>query len=131
METFELEEEIRSALINNAALMAVLPNGAKAVYHYAAPTTDPKNYPIIVYSPISDVPALSGDDSEIVHRVTIKIHVITKERTTKSVKENLKTVYQLVKETMTSLNFVRRQTISNVEDGKLITVFEFAKNILC
>lgn len=131
METFELEEEIRSALINNAALMAVLPNGANSIYHYVAPSADPTRYPIIVYSPISDVPALSGDDSEIVHRVTIKIHVITKERTTNLVKENLKTVYQLVKETMTGLNFVRRQTISSVEDGKLITVFEFAKNILC
>ena len=129
MTTYELESEIRAALIGNADLMAVLPNGAKSIFHYAAPTTDPK-YPIIVQSPLSDIPALKGDDREIAHCVTIKLYVITKERNTKPKEEDFKTACKLVKETMTGLNFIRRQTTSTVEDGKLIVVFEFVKNIL-
>ena len=80
METFELEEEVRTALIENADLMAVLPNGINGIYHYVAPAADPTRYPIIVYSPISDVPAMHGDNREVAHRVTIRIHVIAAQR---------------------------------------------------
>lgn len=129
METYELEEEVRAALIGNAELMAVLPKGAAAIYHYVAPTTDPSKYPIIVYSPISDVPALSGDDREVAHRVTIRIHVIASQKRFKLEEENFRTTCKLVKEIMTNLYFVRRQTTPYVEEGKTMIIFDFERGV--
>lgn len=131
METYELESEVRAALVDNAELMAVLPSGANSIYHYVAPTVDPKKYPIIVYSPITDVAALRGDDWEIAHRVTIKIYVIATQKRFALDEKNFIAACRLVKETMTGLNFVRRQTTPSIEDGKIINVLEFIKNIVC
>ena len=129
METYELEEEVRTALIGNAELMAALPNGANAVYPYVAPATDPSRYPIIVYSSISDVPTMNGDDREQAHSVTIRVHVITTQRRFKSEEQNFKAAYRLVKEIMTELGFARRQTIPFVEDGKVMRIFDFIKGV--
>ena len=130
METFELENEVHAALIGNAELMNVLPNGANAIYHYVAPTVDPSRYPIIVYSPISDVPALSGDNREIAHRVTIRIHVITAQDCTKAELETFREACRRVKKIMTDLEFVRRQTTPIVDDGKTtMLIFDFVKGV--
>lgn len=129
METYELEEEIYSALIGNAELMAVLPSGANSIYHHVAPAVDPKRYPIIVYAPISDVPALNGDNREVAHRVTIRIHVIASQRRFDADKNNFITACRLVKEILAGLNFARIQTNSFSEDGKLMTILDFAKGV--
>ena len=130
METYELEEEIYSALIGNAELMAVLPSGANSIYHYVAPAVDPKRYPIIVYAPISDVPSLNGDNREVAHRVTIRIHVIAAQRRFDADKNNFITACRLVKEILTGLNFVRLQTTPYVEDGKFMQIFDFVKGVI-
>ena len=129
METYELEEEVHAALIGNAELMAVLPSGANSIYHHVAPAVDPKRYPIIVYAPISDVPALNGDNREVAHRVTIRIHVIATQRRFDADKNNFITACRLVKEILAGLNFVRVQTNSFSEDGKLMTILDFAKGV--
>ena len=129
METYELEAELRSALIGNADLMSVLPNGEKAICHYVAPSTEPTHYPIIVYSPISDVPALSGDNREVAHRVTIRIHVIASQRRWDFEEQKFLTACKLVKEIMTGLNFIRRQTTPYVEEGKTMLIFDFEKGV--
>ena len=129
METYELEEKVYSALIGNAELMAVLPSGANSIYHYVAPAVDPKRYPIIVYAPISDVPALNGDNREVAHRVTIRLHVIAAQRRFDADKNNFITACRLVKEILAGLNFVRLQTNSFSEDGKLMTILDFAKGV--
>ena len=131
METCELESNLRAALIGDAELLDVLPLREKAIFHYAAPATDPKKYPIIVYSPISDVPALSGDNREVAHRVTIRIHVIATQKRFAADEQNFQTACRLVNQIMTGLNFSRLKTTSTVEDGKLILVHEFVKNELC
>lgn len=129
METVELEEEVRSALIGNADLMAVLPNGANGIYHYVAPSADPKRYPIIVYSPISDVPALAGDNCEIAHRVTIRIHVIAAQKRNEEDEQNFIAACRLVKNIMESLGFFRRQTIPYIEDGKIMRLLDFVRGV--
>ena len=129
METYELESEVHAALIGNAELMNVLPNGENAIYHYVAPTVDPSRYPIIVYSPISDVPALSGDNREVAHRVTIRIHVIASQKRFAADERNFIAVCRLVKEIMTGLKFFRRQTIPFVDDGKVMRIFDFVKEV--
>ena len=127
METYELEEQIFSALTADDRLIELLPNGAKSIFHYVAPST--LKYPAIVYSPISDVPALSGDNRELAHRVTIRIHVITSARNTKSDQEKFREVCGRVKIIMTSLGFTRRQTLPFVEDGSAMLIFDFVKGV--
>lgn len=129
METYELESEVRAALIGNADLMAVLPNGANGIYHYIAPAADPTRYPIIVYSPISDVPIQAGDNREQAHRVTIRIHVIASQKRYAADETKFITACRLVKEIMTGLHFFRRQTVPFVNDGKIMRIFDFVKGV--
>lgn len=129
METFELEEEVRTALIENADLMAVLPNGVNGIYHLVAPTVDPKRYPIIVYAPISDVPILAGDNREVAHRVTIRIHVITSQKRYKAEEEKFVSSCRQVREIMADLGFIRRQTTHYCEEGKEMRIFDFVKGV--
>lgn len=129
METFELESAVRDALIGNAALMAVLPGGAGAIYHYVAPSADPSRYPIIVYSPISDVPALNGDNRERAHRVTIRIHVIASQKRFTLDEQNFVTACKIIKGIMLDLGFSRRQTIPFVDDGKIMRIFDFVRGV--
>ena len=130
METTELEREVRNTLIENAELMAVLPNGANAIYHHVAPAVDPTRYPIIVYAPISDVPTLNGDNRELAHRVTIRIHVITSQRRFDTDERDFVTACRLVQATMASLHFYRQQTVVHVEEGKLMNIYDFSKRVL-
>ena len=129
METVDLEEEVRSALIGNADLMAVLPNGENGIYHYVAPSADPTRYPIIVYSPISDVPAIHGDNREIAHRVTIRIHIIAAQKRSRVDEYNFVMACRLIREIMQSLGFARRQTIPFLDDGKVMRIFDFVKGV--
>ena len=129
METRELETELRMALVGNEELMEILPNGERAIYHLVAPSTEPKKYPIIVYSPISDVPALSGDNREVAHRVTIRIHVIASQKRFGLEEEKFKAACRLVKEIMTGLKYIRRQTTPYVEEGKLMMIFDYVRGV--
>ena len=127
METYELEEKIYNALTDDAELMALLPRGAESIYHYVAPSNLPDKYPLLVYSTISDVPALAGDNEEIAHRVTIRIHVITAERNTVAEQEKFRQTCAAVKRIMKGLLFVRRQTTPYVEEGKAMLIFDYVK----
>lgn len=129
METYELENAVRAAFVDSEELMAVVPNGEKGIYHYVAPSTAPSRYPIIVYSPISDVPAVSGDNREIAHRVTIRIHVIASQKKFAVEEQNFLTACKQVKAIMASLGFVRRQTTPFVDDGKTMMIFDFIKGV--
>ena len=129
METFELLTQVRAALIGNADLMRILPLGEKAIYHNVAPSTEPRRYPIIVYSAISDVPILAGDNVEVAHKVTIRLHVITSTKRYAAGENNFISTCRLVKETMTGLSFVRRQTTPLVSEGKTMMIFDFVKGV--
>lgn len=129
METYELENEIRAAFISSEELISVLGNGTNSIYHYVSPSVDPARYPIIVYSPISDVPALAGDNQEFAHRITIRIHVIASQKRFAADENNFLAACRQVKEIMTSLNFVRRQTTPYCEDGKIMKIFDFVKGV--
>ena len=127
METYELEKEIHAALISNAELMSVLPLSDKAIFHHVAPTVESKRYPIIVYSPISDVPALTGDNREIAHRVTIRIHVVASQKRFDADERNFMAACRLIKDIMTTLGYFRRQTTPFVDDGKIMSILDFVK----
>lgn len=129
METYELEDQIHAGLTSNAELMSLLPLGAKSIYHYVAPSILPTKYPAVVYSPISDVPLLSGDNREIAHRVTIRIHVITSERITTAEQEKFLRACKLIRDVMLNLNFTRRQTTPYVEDGRTMIIYDYERSV--
>lgn len=107
METYELENQIVEGLISNAELTALLPAGSQSIYRLQAPSVSHERYPILVYRVISDVPALSGDNIEIGHRVTVRMHVIGKMRKTLEEKTVFLRACQLVKDIMLALDFRR------------------------
>ena len=127
METYELEEEMFSALVDDERLIELLPSGANSIFHYVAPAT--LKYPAVVYSPISDVPILSGDNREIAHSVTIRVHVITKQDCTKAELEAFRKACGRVKKIMTVLGFSRVRTLPHIEDGQSILIFDFIKGV--
>ena len=127
METYELEEQIHSAFVANERLIELLANGAQSIFHYVAPAK--YQYPALVYSPISDVPALAGDNRELVHRVTIRIHVITAAQNTFADQQKFLEVCKLVKEIMTGLRFVRKQTTPMILDGKAMLIHDFIRGV--
>lgn len=118
METTELEAEVYGALSGDAALTAVLADGADSIFHLQAPGDTRTRYPALVYSPISDVPALSGDDKEITHRVTIRLHIITLDG-------QYGAVYRHVHRIMEGLGFARVQTNPYVEDNQKILIADY------
>lgn len=121
METAQLEAEIYSALKNDTEIMGLLPNGESSIFHLQAPETYPE-YPILVYSPISDVPVLHGDNAEKLHRVTIRIHII-------SGKNDYSELYCAVKRVMSDLGFTRVQATPLIKDGEKMLVTDFKKVI--
>ena len=117
METAQLEEKIYAALTGDSELMGLLPKGSKSIFHLQAPSEYP-DYPILVYSPISDVPVLHGDDVENLHRVTIRIHIITGDA-------DYSKIYSAVKRLMTGLEFTRVQARPLIDGGKRMLVVDF------
>ncbi len=118
METAELEEKLYSALINDTELMDLLPDREKSIFHLQAPSDDYPRNPIIVYTPISDVPVLATDDLETLHRVLIRIHIIT-------VDGAYRGIYGAIRRIMCGLGFSRYQTTPITGRGKKILTADF------
>ncbi|MBR1728067.1 MAG: hypothetical protein IJ728_14350 [Selenomonadaceae bacterium] len=119
MTTSELESEIYSALINEETLTEMLGNAKESIYHLQAPAGEITRYPILVYSPISDVPIMHGDDLESAYRVTIRIHIITKNGEYSEI--NL-----IINRIMTmQLGYSRVQTTPYVEEDKKMLICDY------
>lgn len=110
METSRLEEMVYSALIKDTELMELLANRQSSIFHFKAPSIYPE-LPILVYSPISDVPILFGDNLEKLHRVTIRIHIVTGDG-------DYPEIYYKVKNIMSDLGFTRLQATPFIDDDK-------------
>lgn len=117
METVEIEENVYAALKNNEILMDLLAKADKSIFHLQAPEVFPR-LPILVYSPISDVPVLYGDNQEQFHRVTIRIHIITREG-------DYYALYSEIKKLMEELGFIRIQTTPLIDGGVKMLVIDF------
>ena len=117
MDTAQLEAEIYAALTSDETLMGFLPKGKESIFHLQAPSEYP-DYPILVYTPISDVPVLHGDNAENLHRVTIRIHIITGE-------VDYSEIYAAVKRLMAGLGFTRVQATPFIDEGKRMLITDF------
>lgn len=116
METAQLEAEVYAALVGDETLMGLLPEGGKSIFHLQAPAGEYPRLPILVYTPISDVPVLHGDNAENLHRVIIRIHIIAEEYVE---------IYTAVKRIMAALGFTREQSRPLFDRGKRMLVTDF------
>lgn len=118
METAELEAQVYSGLCADVDLIAELAKAEKSIFHLQAPSDNSARYPAIVYAPISDVPALAGDDIELAHRITIRLHIITLDG-------QYSGIYRQINRVMQGLGFARRQTTPYVENGQKILIADY------
>lgn len=118
METAALEDAVYAALTGDSTLTAMLADGADSVFHMQAPADLKSRYPALVYSTISDVPAIAGDNEEITHRVSIRVHIMTLDG-------DYAGLYRRVCSDMTGLGFSRYQAYPYIEDGQLIMIADF------
>ena len=111
-----IKEKVYAALNGSEILTNLLSKDKRgqSIYHGLSP--DAGSYPILVYSVISDVPAVVADATEMERRVTFRIHIIT----TDGVYEP---IYQEVAQIMLGLGFMRLSTQEIAEQSKNLTQF--------
>ena len=106
---------VYQALVRSKELTQLLAHGKKSIYHGHSPNAG--TYPIIVYSIISDVPALSADGTELERRITVRIHILTKDG-------RFREIHKAVQNALLSLGFVRAQTQEIVEKDIFVEITE-------
>ena len=113
-----ITEKVYQALRTSKELTSQLAKDRKGrcIYHGISP--DAGSYPILVYSMISDVPALAADGQEQEHRITMRIHILTRDGRSSS-------IYAALQQVMQQLGFVRYQTVDLAEKGLFIRMVDY------
>ena len=114
-----LREMVFSAL-NVPAITDLLAKDADGIDHIRSP--DAGSYPILIYSVISDVPALTADGVEQERRATVRIHICTKDAV-------FDTIYNAVNAAMLGAGFMRYQTNEIYADGLFVLVCDYTTGI--
>mgnify|MGYP002624327223 FL=1 len=111
-----IKEKVYAALNGSSVLTAILAKDKRGqcIYHGLSP--DAGSYPILVYSVISDVPAVVADATEMERRVTFRIHIITTDGA-------YEPIYREVVRIMLGLGFMRLSTQEIAEQSKNLTEF--------
>ena len=107
---------VYQALVRSKELTQLLAHGKKGIYHGHSPNAG--TYPIIVYSMISDVPALSADGMELERRVTVRIHILTKDG-------RFREIHKAVQNALLPLSFVRAQTQELIEKDIFVEITDY------
>ena len=107
---------VYQALVRSKELTQLLTHGKKRIYHGCSP--DAGTYPIIVYSVISDVPALSADGTELERRITVRIHILTKDG-------RFREIHHAVQNALLPLGFVRAQTQELTEKDIFVEITDY------
>ena len=107
---------VYQALVRSKELTQLLAHGKKGIYHGRSP--DAGTYPILVYSVISDVPALSVDGMELERRVTVRIHILTKDG-------RFREIHRAVQNVLLLLGFVRVQTQELTEKDIFVEITDY------
>ena len=101
---------VYQALVRSKELTQLLAHGRKGIYHGRSPNAG--TYPILVYSVISDVPA------ELERRITVRIHILTKDG-------RFREIHKAVKSVLLPLGFVRAQTQEFVEKDIFVEITDY------
>ena len=107
---------VYQALVRTKELTQLLAHGKKSIYHGHSPNAG--TYPVLVYSVISDVPALSADGTELERRITVRIHILTKDG-------RFRAIHRAVQNTLLPLGFVRAQTQELVEKDIFVEITDY------
>ena len=107
---------VYQALVRSKTLSQLLAYGKKSIYHGRSPNAG--TYPILVYSVISDVPALSADGAELERRITVRIHILTKDG-------RFREIHHAVQNALLPLGFVREQTQEFVEKDIFVEITDY------
>jgi hypothetical protein len=62
--------------LQETSITSLLASSKDSIYH--GWSEDAGTYPVIIFGIVSDVPALSCDNDEVAHAVTVRIHIVTK-----------------------------------------------------
>ncbi len=111
---------VYAALSSDKLLVLKLKGGRKGIYHLHGP--DAGSYPVVVYSTLSDVPAIHADNVEIERRVTVRIHIMTKNG-------QYGDIYADIQRLMQGIGFTRVQTNEIYDDGLWILVVDYRTGV--
>jgi hypothetical protein len=106
------------AALNVTAITSLLTADAegRCIYHVRSP--DAGSYPILIYSIISDVPALTADNTEEERRVTVRIHICTRDAA-------YEPIFSKVNAAMLGIGAMRYSTNEIFVDGEFIMVCDY------
>ena len=107
---------VYQSLVRSKELTQLLAQGKKSIYHGRSPNAG--TYPILVYSVISDVPALSADGAELERRITVRIHILTKDG-------RFGEIHHAVQNALLPLDFVRAQTQELTEKDIFVEITDY------
>ena len=107
---------VYQSLVRSRELAQLLAHGKKSIYHGRSPNAG--TYPVLVYSVISDVPALSADGTELERRVTVRIHILTKDG-------RFGEIHHAVQNALLPLGFARAQTQEIVEKDIFVEITDY------
>ena len=107
---------VYQVLVRSKELTQLLAHGKKSIYHGRSPNAG--TYPVLVYSIISDVPALSADGTELERRITVRIHILTKDG-------RFREIHRSVQNAFLPLGFIRVQTQELVEKDIFVEITDY------
>ena len=107
---------VYQSLVRSKELTQLLAHGKKSIYHGYSPNAG--TYPVLVYSVISDVPALSADGTELERRVTVRIHILTKDG-------RFGEIHYAVQNALLPLGFIRAQTQELTEKDIFVEITDY------
>ena len=113
-----IKEKVYQSLMSSPELKALLVKDRKDRCIYPGQSPNAGSYPILVYNIISDVPALVADGEEMERRVTIRIHILTKDG-------HYSPIYAALQKVMLGIGFMRSQTMDLVENGLFILCVDY------
>ena len=113
-----IKETVYQALMSSPELKALLVKDRKGRCIYPGISPNAGSYPILVYNIISDVPALVADGEEMERRVTVRIHIMTKDG-------NYGRIYAALQKVMLNLGFMRSQSVEITEKDLFILCVDY------
>lgn len=117
-----VKEQVYQALVKSKKLTALLAHDRKGRCIYPMRSPDAGSYPILVYSVISDVPAVMADGEERERVVTVRIHILTKDG-------NFESILREVQRAMVGIGFVRAQATEFAEGQLFIMAIDYRTGI--
>ena len=117
-----VQERVYQALRKDAALARLLARDRRGPCIYHGKSPDAGSYPVLVYSVVSDVPALSADGEEIERRVTVRLQILTKDG-------HYEHIYDVVSKIMKGLGFMRRQSLEMAERDVFVFCVDYVIGI--